>query len=55
MARKPTMKDFERSAADRRGDKSGAHGKEGSAKDLAADKRGLAEMRAKSAPKKKGR
>ena len=53
MAKKPTMKDWERSAADRRADKSGAHGKEGSAKDIAADKRGLAKMRAASAPKKK--
>lgn len=47
MVKKPTMKDWEKSAADKRADASGAHGKEGSAKDKKADKVGLAKMRAK--------
>lgn len=43
MAKKPmTMKGWEKSAMDRRADKAGAHGKEGSAKDRAADKKALA-------------
>lgn len=36
-----TMKDYEKSAADKRADKSGAHGKEGSAKDKAMDKKAV--------------
>lgn len=41
-ARALTMKEWEKSPMDAKADKSGAHGKEGSAKDKAADKRGLA-------------
>lgn len=44
MAKKMTMKQYEKSAADKRADKSGAHGKEGSAKDMRADRNALAAM-----------
>lgn len=43
MAKKPmTMKGWEKSRMDAKADKAGTHGKEGSARDRAADKRGLA-------------
>jgi hypothetical protein len=44
MAKKMTMKQFEKSAVDRRADKAGRHGPEGSKRDIAADKRALAKM-----------
>ena len=47
MAKKMTMKQLERSAADRRADAAGKHGKEGSAKDVRMDKALLAKMNAK--------
>jgi hypothetical protein len=46
---KMTMKNFEKSAADTKG---GKEGKEGSPKELAADKKGLAAMNAKRKGKK---
>lgn len=43
MPKKPmTMKDWEKSSMDKAADKAGKHGKEGSKKDVAADKKGLA-------------
>lgn len=50
MAKKMTMKNLERSAADRRADAAGKHGKEGSARDVKADKKLLAKLN-----KKRGR
>lgn len=44
MAKKMTMKQFEKSAADKKADKSGKHGKEGSKKDIAADRKMLAKI-----------
>lgn len=44
MAKKMTMKAWEKSPMDRAADKSGRYGKEGSAKDKAADKRMLAKF-----------
>ncbi len=45
MAKKKlTLKGVERTPEDIRADKSGAHGKEGSRKDIAADKRLLAKL-----------
>lgn len=44
---KMTMKKWEKSAADRKADKSGAHGKEGSAKDRAADRKAVAKANKK--------
>jgi len=41
MAKK-TMKGWEKSSMDAKADKGGKHGKEGSKRDVAADKRGLA-------------
>ena len=42
MPRKPmTMKQWEKSPMDKKADKGGKHGKEGSAKDRAADKKGM--------------
>ena len=42
MHKKPmTMKALEKSPMDKKADKAGKHGKEGSAKDAAADKRGM--------------
>lgn len=41
---KVTMKQYEKSAADRRADQNGAHGKEGSAKDMRMDRNALAAM-----------
>lgn len=42
MAKKPmTMKQWEKSPMDKKADKGGKHGKEGSAKDRAADKKGM--------------
>lgn len=38
MKKPMTLKKYEGSAADRRADKGGAHGKEGSRKDMAADR-----------------
>lgn len=47
MAKKPakkkmTMKQFEKSAMDKKADKAGKHGKEGSKKDMRMDKKMLA-------------
>lgn len=47
MARKMTMKGWEKSSMDERADAKGKHGKEGSAKDRAADKKGLKAYNAK--------
>ena len=48
MAKKPmTMKQYEKSSADRKADASGKHGKEGSAKDKKMDKAALAKINAK--------
>jgi len=47
MAKKMTMKQFEKSAADRRADKNGAHGKEGSAKDMRLDRKALVKINGK--------
>lgn len=48
MSRKPmTTKQWEKSPMDKKADKTGKHGKEGSAKDRAADKKGLAAYNAK--------
>lgn len=47
MPRKMTMKGWEKSAMDKRADKSGKHGKEGSAKDKAADRAALKKYNAK--------
>lgn len=44
MAKKMTMKQYEKSAADARADKNGAHGKEGSAKDMRMDRNALAKI-----------
>ncbi len=44
MAKKMTMKQYEKSAADRKADKVGKHGKEGSSKDMAADRKALAKI-----------
>lgn len=41
MKKKMTLKAWERSPADKRADKSGKHGKEGSAKDKAADRKAV--------------
>lgn len=41
MSKKMTMKQYEKSSADIRADKSGRHGPEGSKKDVAADRKGL--------------
>ncbi len=41
MAKKMTMKQYEKSSADNRADKSGRHGPEGSKKDIAADRKAL--------------
>lgn len=49
------MKDWENSVADRAADRAGKHGKEGSKKDIAADKAGLAKMRAAAGKTKKGK
>lgn len=40
-ARKMSMRQWEKSSMDAKADKSGKHGKEGSAKDKAADKKAL--------------
>ncbi len=40
--KRQTLEAYEKSRADRKADASGAHGKEGSAKDRAADKRAVA-------------
>lgn len=45
--RKMTMAEFERSPEDRKTDKSGRHGKEGSAKDRRADAKALAKINRK--------
>lgn len=42
MNGKMTAKKWEKTAADKKADASGAHGKEGSKKDLAADRKGIA-------------
>jgi len=41
MKKKMTMKQYEKSAMDKKADASGKHGKEGSAKDKAADRKAL--------------
>jgi len=53
---KMTMKEWEKSPMDKKADAAGKHGKEGSAKDKAADKKGLAAYNKKAAkkPAKKG-
>jgi hypothetical protein len=45
------MKQWEKSPMDKKADKAGKHGKEGSAKDLKADKKGLAAYNAKKRKK----
>jgi hypothetical protein len=52
MPKKMTMKGWEKSAMDKKADKAGAHGKEGSAKDRAADRKGLAAHNAKKGGRK---
>lgn len=47
MAKKMTMKQFEKSAMDKRADKNGSHGPEGSKKDMAMDRKALAKINAK--------
>ena len=47
MAKKMTMKQYEKSAYDERADRNGAHGKEGSVKDMRLDKKALAKINAK--------
>ena len=47
MAKKMTMKQYEKSAADERADRNGRHGKEGSKKDMAMDRKALAKINAK--------
>lgn len=42
MKKKMTMKQWEKSSMDKKADAAGKHGKEGSKKDIAADKKGLA-------------
>jgi hypothetical protein len=46
--KKMTMKEWENSSMDKKLDASGVHGKEGSAKDKAADKRDLAKYNLRS-------
>lgn len=48
---KMTMKKWEKSRMDAKADKSGAHGKEGSAKDRAADKKAVKAYNAKKGKK----
>lgn len=48
MAAKMTLKKYEKSPADARADKAGKHGKEGSKKDMAADKAAVAGINAKA-------
>jgi hypothetical protein len=45
--KKMTMKQYEKSSADKKADASGKHGKEGSKKDIKADKSALAKINAK--------
>lgn len=45
--KKMTLKAYEKSAADKRADKLGKHGKEGSAKDKAADKKAVSKINKK--------
>jgi len=47
MAKGKMMKGYESSAADMRADTSGAHGKEGSKKDMRGDRKAAAKMPAK--------
>ena len=47
MAKKMTMRELEKSAADRKADKAGKHGKEGSAKDIREDTKLLARINKK--------
>ena len=44
MAKKITLKEYERSAADERADRSGRHGPEGSKKDKAMDRKAVAKI-----------
>lgn len=48
---KMTAKTWEKSKMDKKADASGKHGKEGSAKDRAADKKGIAAYNAKKSKK----
>jgi len=41
VKKKMTMKQYEKSSMDKKADKAGKHGKEGSAKDNAADRKAL--------------
>ena len=45
--KKVTMKQYERSAADKKADAAGKHGKEGSAKDKAMDKAAVKKLNSK--------
>jgi len=45
--KKMTLKKWEKSAADKRADKAGKHGKEGSKKDKMMDKKAVARMNKK--------
>lgn len=47
--KKMTLKKYEKSAADKRADKAGAHGKEGSKKDKMMDKKAVAKINTYSA------
>ena len=53
MPRKMTMKGWEKSSMDKKMDASKKHGKEGSKRDLAADKKALKAYNAKKAKRKK--
>lgn len=48
---KMTMKKWEKSSMDRKADKAGKHGKEGSAKDIRMDKKGIAAYNKKAGKK----
>lgn len=47
MAKKMTMKELEKSPQDKRADRMGLHGKEGSKKDMAMDRKLLAKINAR--------
>lgn len=50
--KKMTAKAWEKSPMDKRADKTGKHGKEGSAKDMAADKKAIASYNKRMGAKK---
>lgn len=52
--KKMTMKGYEKSSMDKRADKSGAHGKEGSAKDRMMDKKAVNKINAGMGMGRKG-